>query len=542
MSNTSRAFTLIEMAIVVVIIGLILAVTLPLLTDRVAQQKVFEGRGEVSSLKQEIIGFALANGILPNLDDVEAMGGSIDTWGNPVAYWSDPEVTSGTGSPICELPNVDQLSLTDSEAGQTYDNVAFVIASRGPNVNLQVGDSGGATYPTTVTTYGQGDSQDTDHTTSTGSGRFQDEYDISGVRAEPFDDIVEYVSFGFLYDRLGCGPEDLEPQNAAISFTANIEDFQEGARNSAENAIFGGAAVDVDVVNERIDLGNNQEGASGCIWWDGENATLCDNVGSPGLCANATWTVMRSVFRFAVLYEDADGDSEDRQGGFTYTMMTSMLNQDPTQAPCGDTGFASLFDDRYLGYAGGTEPIDPPKFAAEFDMHATLNRNDPVDAISGLDHAENHVAGIFWGTTRDTDNIHGLSNNPAFAADNPTQQIAGGFISNSTFYDNATENFLEDAESHWARVELHRTATTGDPVAFNIHIWLTDNATASFLDVGANFPVGFTNATYYDNATVDADAGEMNNFRFGWTVANGGFGSGAANTFSISKFGMNLGN
>lgn len=60
-----KAFTLVEMAVVLIIIGLVITGLLSSLTAQVEQQKLNETRVTVNNIKESLLGYAMANGRFP---------------------------------------------------------------------------------------------------------------------------------------------------------------------------------------------------------------------------------------------------------------------------------------------------------------------------------------------------------------------------------------------------------------------------------------------------------------------------------------------
>ncbi|MDP3742892.1 MAG: type II secretion system protein [Methylotenera sp.] len=60
-----KAFTLVEMAIVLVIVGLVIGGLLSSLTAQVEQQKLNETRVTINNIKESLLGYAMANGRFP---------------------------------------------------------------------------------------------------------------------------------------------------------------------------------------------------------------------------------------------------------------------------------------------------------------------------------------------------------------------------------------------------------------------------------------------------------------------------------------------
>lgn len=63
--STKNGFSLVEMAIVLVIVALLLAGLLPTLSSQVEQQRRSETRKQMDEIKEALIGYAIINGALP---------------------------------------------------------------------------------------------------------------------------------------------------------------------------------------------------------------------------------------------------------------------------------------------------------------------------------------------------------------------------------------------------------------------------------------------------------------------------------------------
>jgi type II secretory pathway pseudopilin PulG len=556
--GAGRGFTLVEMAIIMVILGMILTTVLPLMTEGVFRGKAAKARATVRNLKQEIIGYALANGILPDIAAVENMGGSEDPWGHPVAYWSEPGVTSGTGVPICELdacPGNLRLTGIDSSGGSNnYNDIAFIIASRGPNANLQVGWTAGS--PNGVTTYPasypDANFNDFDHTTTLGNTGDGDPYDVNPAREEAYDDIVEYVTWGYLYDRLACEKgENLAPINSAINFDNIAEVLTSTPGGSYRGTT---SAVRIDAFDNKMTMGNDVQNTRACVWYNGENATRGCNATSPvpgiSICGNATgftsWTTLRQVFKFQVQNPDNSLNSFDYGGGFVYSIIhanataSNDANINSSTAPCGGTL------DGYIGYGGGG--IWGPKFGVEVDFFP--NRLDTVSNanqdVNDDPASSNHVATVFWVTTDPNGNVN--DNDHEYEYSGVNSQVHNPQVGEDGCASNATVTWLEDGQAHWIRIVLERELTATGPgsrYTYTMHVWLDDTPSANFLDVGADnipdAPVYEAREAYLTQAHHDM----MNLFRMGWTF--GFYPNGlisdpvpSANTFAISGYGFNL--
>ena len=63
--RTSHGFTLVEMAMVLIIVALLLGGLLPTVTSQLEQQRNNESSKQLAEIKEALIGYALINGRLP---------------------------------------------------------------------------------------------------------------------------------------------------------------------------------------------------------------------------------------------------------------------------------------------------------------------------------------------------------------------------------------------------------------------------------------------------------------------------------------------
>ena len=163
MRNDCPGFSLIEMAIVLIILGILATVLIPPLVSSVKYEKRAENKDALNSLKLSIIGYAKANKeYLPSsLNGTEFP--SKDIWGR------DYEYKNALNGKICNDATVSTDFLKVDDA--MVPNVAFALASHG-RLN---GAENNAEYNST--------------------------WDFSGAK---HDDIYEYVTLYQLKYLLGC--------------------------------------------------------------------------------------------------------------------------------------------------------------------------------------------------------------------------------------------------------------------------------------------------------------------------------------------------
>lgn len=186
-NKTSFAFTLVELAIVLVVIGILIGVGAGLIGILTKRVKYSENKESVKRAVEALKGYAIRFGYLPNarlpqnynpsqedpaFNNVGVSG--FDAHGKALLYIPAQELTNNS-TDLCSL-NGTSFSIVDK--GNTKGNIAFLVVSGNLNFNIQ-------TY---TTIYSQGEENIDDFP-----------YDFS--RPEEYDDIVEYVSFFELYEQ-----------------------------------------------------------------------------------------------------------------------------------------------------------------------------------------------------------------------------------------------------------------------------------------------------------------------------------------------------
>ena len=206
MQNKSKnqGLTLVEVAIVLVILGLLIGLGASLIGPLTKRAKIQESRDIVKQAKESFLGYAVKNGYLPQegtynnstpvqaFQDVGTKGR--DAWLKPLRYIAANEI-EGSSVNVC---GINTTSLTITDRGTVHSNIAFIIISGGENFNIQ----------TENTIYEAGTPNIDDFTS-----------DIN--RQEDYDDIVSYVSLDEIRALRGC------PQPLAIISPTVLPDGEE---------------------------------------------------------------------------------------------------------------------------------------------------------------------------------------------------------------------------------------------------------------------------------------------------------------------------
>jgi len=140
-------FTLIEVAVVMVIIGLLVGFGASLVRPLTERAKRMETTETVKGAVEAIVGFAAAEGRLPQWGD-DTVDGTVDEFcevvtrrrdavGKPLYYFFDPQLTQ-PGS-VCGRRAADLTLCRNSACSDRIGNLAFVVASGAVDYNPQTG-------------------------------------------------------------------------------------------------------------------------------------------------------------------------------------------------------------------------------------------------------------------------------------------------------------------------------------------------------------------------------------------------------------------
>lgn len=198
MKPTNRqGFTLIELSIVLVILGLIVGTVAPLIISITKKNKLTGGRQAVEIARDELKGDFVQNRILAS--NLNSIGHTIDPWKNDLVYIPAPNLA---GQDLCTwlAGGTDQTGLAVCLDGdctnEKKENVAFIVASIGHNFNRQMEapvnlDGSGSDREVRLYNYG------------VEIDRFTTPPDVNDA-TDQFDDIVQYVTVDELTQLVNC--------------------------------------------------------------------------------------------------------------------------------------------------------------------------------------------------------------------------------------------------------------------------------------------------------------------------------------------------
>ncbi|MDD5244011.1 MAG: putative Ig domain-containing protein [Syntrophorhabdaceae bacterium] len=187
-------------AILLMLVASIVTAGIAVIGSLTKRTKIAEMNSIIDAGIKSVISYAATNHRLPTTAEIAAiMKRSNDAWGNQTVYVVDNNLTSipaGSTDSICGRKTANLTVRNCTNAGCTaytdISNIAFLILSGGENVNNQTAGTQAVTGPTVINVYSVGINVDNY------AG------DLSGARAEPYDDIVKWVTLEELKNTIGC--------------------------------------------------------------------------------------------------------------------------------------------------------------------------------------------------------------------------------------------------------------------------------------------------------------------------------------------------
>jgi len=207
-----NAFSLIELAVVLTVIGVMVGGSFKLLKMSRESSRTADAKENVLSAKHAIIGDALIYSNLSTSSNFQNNLSSVKGTLTPLLYYPDSLLTT---KDICAFSSTN-LKIIDNTftPAVNHDDIAFVVVSEGANFNMQTAVNTSVT-PNTITIYKPSTLVD-DNTSDENNNQ------------ERYDDIVEWVTLVELQNEVGCNENPLRIVNSSLPSTdvVNSKDYK----------------------------------------------------------------------------------------------------------------------------------------------------------------------------------------------------------------------------------------------------------------------------------------------------------------------------
>jgi len=215
-----KGFTLIELAMVLVIVGLLLGLGLTAFSILIKRAKVKETKEKVNAAVESVLGYTYSTSKLPDATKFSSIvREKKDAYGKDLVYIYDSGLTDYCGRLSTHITVEICSDSACTSPVQTVENVAFIVLSGDGNFNNQTAGSQGVNTDTTIKVYEYGVNVDN--------------YSGDFTRVEPYDDIVKWVTLEELHEKEACRPLKIENYQ-------NLPDAVEDTPYSAKIAVTGG--------------------------------------------------------------------------------------------------------------------------------------------------------------------------------------------------------------------------------------------------------------------------------------------------------------
>ena len=221
--KSNRGMTLIEIAIVFVVIGIAIALGASLVGPLTQRLKVNETRDTINADVESVIGYTSTNQKI--LDNITSFQSTVknpkDVWSKSIYYFFDTSLT--TAGSVCGRKTTNLTICRDAACTSTTNiqNVAFIVISAAENYNPQTGiiTTGCPAGQTCIGVYDAGTANIDNCTTTTNcpDTNFPSTEDRINS-SDSYDDIVKWVTLDELRIKIGCQGTQLKIVNNELPY------------------------------------------------------------------------------------------------------------------------------------------------------------------------------------------------------------------------------------------------------------------------------------------------------------------------------------
>lgn len=283
MLKNNKGFSLIELSIVLVIMGILISFGSGMIAPLTKRVKYTETKEVMNAAVESIISFASANNRIPTTSEFQnIVRTSRDAWSKDLYYIPDVNLDDLNAGGVCGRKTTGIMVRFCTNALCTsyndISNVAFVIVSGSENHNIQTNNVSGR-----VTVYQTGAINIDDYTTDTN-------------RPETFDDLIKWITLDELRAKTGCQGSQLKIINNEIPY--GFQNRQYIAAVFADGGVpFGSGgkyrwcrqeSASTGLTFSPSTVSSNALGLTETSWGQADNLTIS---GTPTAFGNFTFTV-----------------------------------------------------------------------------------------------------------------------------------------------------------------------------------------------------------------------------------------------------------
>lgn len=206
----NKGFTLVELAVSLVVIGLLIGLGTAMMGPLMTAIKVRESKENLGAAVESVNSWASGNNQLPDTTNLASVVRTpTDAWGRDFIYLYDDNLAPATATKdtICGRRST-TLSLTDSNTGATIPNVAYIIFSYGDDAVSNTTLTSGTLTPAPA------NPPKIEASASVTAGN------AAAIAANTTDDIVRWVTLDELRTKVGCQGAQLRIVNNELPYGA----------------------------------------------------------------------------------------------------------------------------------------------------------------------------------------------------------------------------------------------------------------------------------------------------------------------------------